>query len=118
MEAASRLQGQLIAAESDLLGLKTRYTDRSPQVQAAQATIEELHRQLNTISGAGKSNSSPGLSENQIAPSIRTLPLLAGKYADLYRSVVTEEAVYQTLTKQYELARVQESKEIPLVRVL
>ena len=118
MEAASRLQAQLIAAESDLSGLKTRYTDGSPQVQAAQARMEELHRQLNAISGTGRSDSSNDGSETQIVPSIRKLPLLAGKYSDLYRNVVTSEALYQTLIKQYELARVEESKEIPLVRVL
>jgi uncharacterized protein involved in exopolysaccharide biosynthesis len=118
MESASRLQAQLIAAESDVSGLRTRYTDDSPQVRAAQARIEELHRQLNSISGVGQSSSSGDLSDNEITPSIRKLPLLAGRYSDLYRNVMTQDVLYQTLAKQYELARVEESKEIPLVRVL
>ncbi len=51
-------------------------------------------------------------------PSIRKLPLLAETYSDLYRHVTIEETLYQTLSKQYELAKVEEAKEIPLVRVL
>lgn len=118
VESASRLQAQLIAAESDMSSLKTRFTESSPQVRAAQARIDELHRQLNTISGVGQSVDSAGLQEDQIVPSIRKLPLLAEKYSDLYRHVVIDETLYETLSKQYELAKVEEAKEIPLVRVL
>ncbi|MGA8367329.1 MAG: GNVR domain-containing protein, partial [Candidatus Acidiferrales bacterium] len=39
-------------------------------------------------------------------------------YADLYRRLTIEETVYETLTKQYELAKVEEAKEIPTVKVL
>ena len=51
-------------------------------------------------------------------PSIRQLPLLGATYADLYRRTKIQEAVYETLTKQYELAKVEEAKELPSVRVL
>ena len=39
-------------------------------------------------------------------------------YADLYRATRVQEAVFETLTKEYELAKVQEAKEIPTVKVL
>jgi hypothetical protein len=51
-------------------------------------------------------------------PSIRKLPLLGVAYADLYRRTRIQEAVLETLTKEYELAKVQEAKEIPTVKVL
>ena len=51
-------------------------------------------------------------------PSIRKLPLLGVEFADLYRRTRVQEAVFETLTKQYELAKVQEAKEIPTVKVL
>ncbi|OLE14772.1 MAG: hypothetical protein AUG89_00525 [Acidobacteria bacterium 13_1_20CM_4_56_7] len=51
-------------------------------------------------------------------PSIRKLPLLGVRYADLYRRTRIQEAVLETLTKEYELAKVQEAKEIPTVKVL
>ena len=51
-------------------------------------------------------------------PSIRQLPLLGVAWADLYRRTKVEEAVFETLTKQYEMAKVNEAREIPSVKVL
>jgi hypothetical protein len=51
-------------------------------------------------------------------PSIRKLPILGVKYADFYRRTKIQEVVYETLTQQYELAKVQEAKETPSVKVL
>jgi len=51
-------------------------------------------------------------------PSIRKLPILGVTFADLYRRTKIQEAVLETLTKEYELAKVQEAKEIPTVKVL
>jgi hypothetical protein len=51
-------------------------------------------------------------------PSIRKLPLLGVTYADLYRRKKIQEAVLETLTKEYEIAKLQEAKEIPTVKVL
>src|SRR5260370_35933329 len=51
-------------------------------------------------------------------PSIRKLPLLGVTYADLYRRTKIQEAVLETLTKEYEMAKVQEVKEIQAVKVL
>jgi hypothetical protein len=39
-------------------------------------------------------------------------------YADLYQQTKIQETVYELLTQQYELAKVQEAKEIPSVKVL
>src|SRR4029077_9100144 len=59
----------------------------------------------------------PG-SETSVYPSIRELPLLGVKYADLYRQTKIDETVYELLTERYELAKIEEAKEIPSVQVL
>jgi hypothetical protein len=51
-------------------------------------------------------------------PTLRQLPILGVPYADKFRQLKVDEAVYETLTKQFELAKVQEAKEIPSVKVL
>jgi hypothetical protein len=51
-------------------------------------------------------------------PSIRSLPLLGVKYGDYYRRSKIQETVYELLTEQYELAKIQEAKETPSVKVL
>ena len=51
-------------------------------------------------------------------PSLRELPILGVTYSDLSRQLMMQESIYETLTRQYELAKVQEAKEIPPVKIL
>jgi capsule polysaccharide export protein KpsE/RkpR len=119
VEAAATLQGQLIGAESELEGLRQIYTDNNVRVRAIRARIAELKHQLEKIGGKGEDGSSTaGQQPDALYPSIRKLPLLGVTYADLYRRTRVQEAVFESLTKEYELAKVQEVKEIPAVKVL
>jgi uncharacterized protein involved in exopolysaccharide biosynthesis len=117
VDAAAVLQGQLIAAESELQGLKQIYTDNNVRVRSITARVHELQQQLGRLAGQGEGTSSSQDAES-LYPSIRKLPLLGVTYADLYRQTKVQEAVYATLTQEYELAKVQEAKEIPTVKVL
>src|SRR6266849_10254362 len=78
-----------------------------------------MQRQLEKLGGKGESSinasSQPG---DSMYPSIRKLPLLGVTYANLYRHTKIQEAVLETLTKEYEIAKVQEVREIPTVKVL
>jgi uncharacterized protein involved in exopolysaccharide biosynthesis len=116
VEAAAVLQGQLIAAEAEASGLEKIYTVNNMRVKALQARIGELREQLQKLGGS----TSPAevRNDNSLYPSIRKLPLLGVTYADLYRRTRIEETVYELLTQQYELAKVQEAKEIPSVKIL
>jgi capsule polysaccharide export protein KpsE/RkpR len=119
VEAAATLQGQLIATESELEGLKQIYTDNNVRVRSVRARINELKHQLEKIGGKGEDASVPvGQQQDSLYPSIRKPPLLGVTYADLYRRTRVQEAVFESLTKEYELAKVQEVKEIPVVKVL
>jgi len=119
VEAAATLQGQLIAAQSEYEGLKQIYTDNNVRVRSVRARIDELKHQLDKLGGKGESmtevSSQPS---DSLYPSIRKLPLLGVTFADLYRRTKIQEAVLETLTKEYEMAKVQEAKEIPVVKVL
>jgi uncharacterized protein involved in exopolysaccharide biosynthesis len=118
VEAAEKLQGQLLAAQSQLSGLKARYSDDNVRVREVRAQIGELQSQLHKMSGLGENANATDLKADQVLPSVRQLPLLGYTYYDLSRQVVMQEALYETLTKQYELAKVQEAKEIPPIKVL
>ncbi len=114
VEAAAQLQGELIAAEAQQKGLEAIYSSNNPRVRAVEARIAELRSQLEKLGNAGVNGETTG----ELYPSIRKLPILAVRYADLYRETKIQEAVYETLTQQYELAKVQEAKETPTVKVL
>jgi capsule polysaccharide export protein KpsE/RkpR len=117
--AAAELQGQMIAAESQLEGLRQIYADNNVRVRTVKARIDELQRQLEKIGGKGESSlSASSQASDSMYPSIRRLPLLGVEFADLYRRTKVQEAVLETLTKEYEMAKVQEAKEIPTVKVL
>jgi len=119
VEAAATLQGQLIAADAELEGLRQIYTDNNVRVRSVRARIRELKHQLEKIGGKGEDAAGgSGQQQDSLYPSIRKLPLLGVTYADLYRTTRVQEAVFETLTKEYELAKVQEAKEIPTVKVL
>ena len=123
LDAAGTLAGQMIAAQSELEGLRQIYTDNNPRVRALNARVGELRKQLEKLGGAGVDakndvDSSPQPSSGMPYPTIRSLPLLGAKYADYYRRAKIQETVFELLTEQYELAKVEEVKETPSVKVL
>jgi capsule polysaccharide export protein KpsE/RkpR len=118
VESAALLQGQWIAAESELRGLEAIYTPNNVRVRALQARISELRQQVQKMNGSEKKIAGDPDLGGADYPSLRTLPLLGVTYSDLYRRTRIEETVYETLTQQYELAKVEEAKETPSVKVL
>jgi capsule polysaccharide export protein KpsE/RkpR len=117
LQGAATIEGQLIAAESELKGLQAIYTDNNVRVRAVQGRIAELRQQMEKLGGSASDKAAPG-SNDSTHPSLSTLPLLGVTYADLYRRVQIQEAVYEALTQQYELAKVEEAKETPSVKQL
>jgi uncharacterized protein involved in exopolysaccharide biosynthesis len=119
VEAAAALEGQLIAAQSELQGLKQIYTDGNVRVRATQARITELRHQLEKLSGtADFPPKGEHTMTDELYPSLRQLPILGVPYADLYRRLKVQEVVFEALTKEDELAKVQEVKEVPSVKIL
>jgi capsule polysaccharide export protein KpsE/RkpR len=118
VESGAILAGQLIAARTELQGIRQIYTDNNIRVRAMQARVNELERQIRKLGGLNDSSDSSKSPDEGLYPSLRKLPLLGVTYADLYRRTKVEETVYETLTQQYEMAKVQEAKEVPSVKVL
>lgn len=117
MEGTAALAGELIAAESELSGLEQIYTSNNVRVRALRGRVEELKRKLSELRGSDD-DPLPGGEANDFGISIAKLPGLGVTYYDLYRRVKIQETVFEILTKQYELAKVQEAKEIPTIKVL
>jgi capsule polysaccharide export protein KpsE/RkpR len=125
ISAAAQLEGQLIATQTELEGLRQIYTENNVRVRSVQARIDELRRQLQKLGrkpvDIPYESSNKGDAGGQTSdpyPTLRQLPLLGVEWADLYRRSQVEEAVFETLTKQYELAKVEEVRETPSVKVL
>jgi uncharacterized protein involved in exopolysaccharide biosynthesis len=136
MEGGSRVQAELLIEQSTLESLRQMYGDDNVRVREAEARIATLQRGLKQITGAaaevqGGGNSVPGGGDaasgdaasapdgtDDLYPSLRQLPRLAVPYADLYRRVKAQEAAFELLTQQYELARIEEARDVPAVSVI
>ena len=118
VEAAALLQGQVIAAQSELQGLEQIYTGNNIRVRSLRARVAELQSQLQKLGGSDASLAESASDPEKMYPSIRELPLLGVQWADLYRRMKIQETVYELLNQQYELTRIQEAKEIPTIRVI
>jgi uncharacterized protein involved in exopolysaccharide biosynthesis len=119
LDAAAQLEGQMIAAEAQREGLRQIFSDGNIRVRELDARIAELRREIGKLNGSSSpSTTSADVVASAPFPSIRELPLLGVTFADLYRRTKIEEAVYETLTQQFEMAKVQEAKETPSVKVL
>lgn len=129
VEVAAILQGQLIAAQSEVQGLSQIYTDNNVRLRSARARVAEIQRQLTKMGGDNASfgtgaagpvsipSSVPkDIDPNDIYPAIRKLPLLGVRWADLYLQNRIQEKVYELLTSQYEVSKIEEAKETPSVQ--
>ena len=120
IEAAAALKGQLIVSQMELQGMRQIYSDNNVRVRGLQARVDEIQKQMQELGGAanGGVDASGQKGDPSLFPSIRRLPALGVNYADLYRTTKVQEAVFETLTQEYELAKVQEAKETPSVKVI
>jgi capsule polysaccharide export protein KpsE/RkpR len=115
VDAVSAVQGQRIAAQSELKALQSIYTQDNYRVRAAQAQIAELDRQIKAIEGKAGTVRGDGSEEY---PTIRQLPNLGVTYEDLYRRNKIADAVYEALVQQYEMSKIEEAKDTPKVQML
>jgi capsule polysaccharide export protein KpsE/RkpR len=118
VESEAVLEGQIVAAQSELESLRQIYTPNNVRVRAMQARIDELKRKSLDLGGTDASLVPGAMQPDQQFPSIRKLPLLGVEWADRYRRLKVQETVFELLSQRYELARIQEAKEVPTVNVV
>jgi capsule polysaccharide export protein KpsE/RkpR len=132
VDAGARVQGELLVEQAGLESLRQIYGDDNVRVRSTEARIASLRQDLNSMvgssantpavdgdttadSGASSAGASSGAS---LSPPLRQLPRLAVPFADLYRDVRVQETSYELLTQQYEISRLEEAKDVPVVSVI
>ena len=128
VEAGARVQGELLVEQSGLQSLRQIYGDGNVRVRETEARIAALQNDLNKMTGSSAPLNA-GLAavsdvktdsedKGELYPPLRQLPRLAVPYADLYRRVRVQEAVFELLTQQYEIASINEAKDTPAIKVI
>ena len=128
VDAGARVQAELLVEQSGLQSLRQIYGDGNVRVRETEARIASLQHEINQMTGSsaplnpevggGSAPSSASDDKGELYPPLRQLPRLAVPYADLYRRVRVQEAVFELLTQQYEMARIEEVKDVPMVSVI
>jgi uncharacterized protein involved in exopolysaccharide biosynthesis len=98
-ESYARLRAETTAAEVRLQGLRRSLSDGTPEVQQALTTLGALRAQLAKQEQAGDTAGGPD-------------------YVSKFREFKYQEALFELFARQYELARVDESREGALIQVI
>ncbi len=127
VDAGAKVQAELLLEQSGLESLRQIYGDGNVRIRETEARIASLRAELAKMTGSsaplpvdGPSNAGGDSGDDlkQLYPSLRQLPRLAVPYADLYRRVKIQETLYELLTQQFEMARIEEAKDVPSVSVI
>jgi uncharacterized protein involved in exopolysaccharide biosynthesis len=113
IEQAAKLEAAIIDLKAELSAQEQVYTPEA--LKAPRARLAELEKRLASIHGT--TGTARGATE-QDQPSIRNLPALGATFVDLARHVKLLEGVQMYLSEQLELAKIEEVKQTPTVRVM
>lgn len=102
VQAYASLKSKLIASEVELRILENSSIDGDPRVTLKKQEVSEISKQLSIIEDS--TNSSPTLS-------FQKTPSLGVEYARLKRDLMVREKVFELLSQQLEMAKIQESQE-------
>ena len=115
IEAIATLRAEITSKEVDLGVLLSYQTEQNPQVKALKEAITQLKLQMK---GLEEESPSGNTSTTDIFITTSKMPELALQYARLLREFKIQEAIFELLTKQYEMAKVNEARDTSILQVL
>lgn len=108
---ADNLRASLSAKQAQLKVLRESSTEANSQVRALEAEISELKAQLSHISQPSKSNEATAFNLGDI-------PNKGLEFLKAQHQVIYHQSLYDSLLKQYDIAKLDESKDAVQVQVL
>lgn len=109
IEGIARLKAEIVSKEVQLATLRNSMTDESNEVKTVQATLKGLRKQLGSQTGSGGSD---------IIPATGNVPSIGVEYVRKMRELKIQEAIFEQLTKQFEMAKINEAKDSSTLQVL
>jgi tyrosine-protein kinase Etk/Wzc len=108
-----QMRAEVAAGEVNLQRLKAGATTQNPEVMRQEIALKALRGQLQQLE-ASSTKRSQG---NPLMPTTM-LPEAGLEYTRRLREVKYRETLFESLAKQYELARIDEAKESPIIQVV
>jgi tyrosine-protein kinase Etk/Wzc len=113
IEAIQEIRTEITSRQVELSSLKQGATDLNPDVIRLQTEIERLQQELQHLQ-----NDSAQRTPGSVQTPTAEVPELALEYVRKQREVKYHEALFDMLAKQYEAARLDESRDAPLLQVI
>ena len=110
----AQVRAEIASREVQLSALRGAATDQNPDVIRLRTEIGDLQRQLKNLEDSSTKNNRPG---NVMVPTAK-VPSLSLEYVRKLREVKYHEVLFELISKQYEAARLDESRSAPLLQVV
>jgi tyrosine-protein kinase Etk/Wzc len=109
IESTARLRAQATAKEVQIAAMKGYASDRNPELFQAQQELAAIRLQLAKLEGATARGGGVESGKGDVQ---------GMKSASLLRDMKYNEALFELLAKQYELAKIEEAKDAAIVQVV
>lgn len=110
IESIAKMKAEVVTKEVQLAALRNSMTDENSEVRKLLSGITKLKSQLNAMSGTGGGNG--------VIPSVGNAPSIGLEYVRRLRELKTQEALFEQLTKQFEMAKINEARDSSSIQVL
>ncbi len=123
IEAAAKIKAEIMSTETELEVMKQFRTENLTETRILKAKISELKKQLEKIeTGTLKKNDGDDVTRvfdsAGTSFSFNEIPGLSMQLGRLLREAKVQENVFELLISQYELAKIEEAKDMDVVQVL
>ncbi|MGK5057741.1 GumC family protein [Janthinobacterium sp. LB2P49] len=112
IRSVAQLEGTIAGKEVQLNSMRSFATSNNPDLMRLQSEIQGYRAQLEKLK-VGKSSGDGDL----MVPTGK-LPEVGIEYIRRLRNVKYQEAIFELLSKQYELAKIDEAKESSIIQIL
>lgn len=109
IKGVAELKAQLAAQEVQLATYRRQFTDSSQEVKNLATSVSNLRAQIAKLEGTGGDSA---------IPSVGTVPNIEQEYVRLMREFKIQESLVELLTKQYEMAKLSEAKDVSPLQVI
>ena len=123
LEGAARIKAEIISAQTEFEVLKQFGTEKQNEAVMLKSKIEELQRQLvkmetGEVTLVSKEKNTFDNRNSDLFIPFDELPELGLELARLMREAKIQESVFELMTTQYELAKIEEAKDVNTIQVL
>lgn len=109
IKGVAELRAQLAAQEVQLATARRQFTDESQEVKNLSSSVASLRGQIANLEGAGGDSA---------IPTVGSAATIGQQYVRLMREFKIQESLVELLTKQYEMAKLSEAKDISPFQVI